>query len=81
MEGISTPFDTYARLHLVRFLTEMNPDDPTTKDEFWMDLWRNQDLRSMREMLMRVNEEKYAIEIQRIQLLNHCLNFQFFQFS
>lgn len=62
MDPVKPPFDLHSRLHLLRFLTEINPDDPTTTDEYWADLLKNSDLATMLDMLQATILAKYVPE-------------------
>lgn len=62
MDVTKSQFDLHSRLHLLRFLMQINPADPTTTDEYWADLLKNRDLTTIHDMLHATILDKYATD-------------------
>lgn len=62
MEHAVQPFDILSRLQLLRYLTEINFDDSTTTDQFWLALLKNYEGTSLLELVNQLISTKYVIE-------------------
>lgn len=61
-EDGAADFDLYSRLQLIRFLSEINTEDETTKDEFFIDVVKNFTGNSMKDLLPHYIQTKYVLE-------------------
>ena len=55
-----TRFDPAKRRQLLDLLSELNPADATTSDNFWLDIFQDFNGTSMKELLQAIVQAKYV---------------------